>query len=228
MGDGLRVKVPPKDTAKHGSTCEKPGYPMFGGVTHSPYTQTTRRGNVVAVAVRGSGLLPPLLLLSALAGCRDSLTQVVVVLQSDLVVPTETDGVQTAVVEGPLPPGPNSGFGVGLTSAFPLAFGVTSGGITSTFSFTVQLTRGFNSGTGLPLIVVNRTVSDIRFVDEQTMMLVVPLLRACACQGTSCPSPGNPMCDAIDRPALLPFDPAVAPPSVSGSGLVFSVGNPPS
>ena len=192
---------------------------MFGGVTNGPYTQTTRRGNVVAVAVRGSGLLPPLLLLSALAGCRESLTQVVVVLQSDLVIPTETDGMQTAVMDGPLPPVPNSGFGVGLAGGgFPLAFGVTSGGVTSSFSFTVQLTRGFSTGT-LPSIVVSRTVSDIRFVDEQTMMLVVPLLRACACQGTSCPSPGNPMCDAIDRPALLPFDPAVAPPSVSGGGF---------
>ena len=151
-------------------------------------------------------MLPPLLLLSALAGCRESLTQVVVVLQSDLMIPTETDGMQTAVMDGPLPPVPNSGFGVGLTGGFPFAFGVTSGGVTSSFSFTVQLTRGFNTGT-LPSIVVSRTVSDIRFVDEQTMMLVVPLLRACACQGTSCPSPGNPMCDAVDRPALLPFDP---------------------
>ena len=33
------------------------------------------------------------------------------------------------------------------------------------------------------------------------------------------------MCDAIDQPALLPFDPAVAPPSISGSnGFVFSGG----
>ena len=53
-------------------------------------------------------MLPPLLLLSALAGCRESLTQVVVVLQSDLVIPTETDGMQTAVMDGPLPHSPGA------------------------------------------------------------------------------------------------------------------------
>jgi len=165
-----------------------------------------------------------LFLLSVFAGCRDSLTQVVVVLQSDLLVPTETDGIQTTVIDGPLPPSPGFGFGSGFLTGFPLSFGVTSGGTTSSFSFIVQLMRGANTGV-MPSIVVSRTVSDVRFADEQTMMLVVPLLRACACQGTSCPSPGNPMCDALVHPALLPFDPAVAPPSMSGNnGVVFSGG----
>ena len=43
-------------------------------------------------------------------------------------------------------------------------------------------------------------------------MLVVPMMRACACQGTSCPGPGNPDCDELHAPALQPFDPAVTPP----------------
>jgi hypothetical protein len=157
-------------------------------------------------------LVPSLLLLSALAGCRDSLTQVVVVVESDLAVPAETDGVQTAVIEGPAAPGQTI-FGSPLIGGFPLSFGVTSNGATPSFSFTAQLTRSTTT-PGNQLIVVSRTVTDIRFVDEQTMMLVVPLMRACACQGTSCPSPGNPLCDNVDRPALVPFDPAVAPPSM--------------
>jgi hypothetical protein len=44
-------------------------------------------------------------------------------------------------------------------------------------------------------------------------MVVLPLLRVCKCDGTSCPNPGNPDCDNIARPAVLPFDPEVAPPS---------------
>src|SRR5262245_5870426 len=102
------------------------------------------RGNVVAVAVRGSWSVPLLSLLSVVTGCREDLTQVVVVLQSDLVVPTEADGIQTRVTDGPFAPD-QSGFGPGffggglLTSGFPLSFGVNTGGQSSTFSFNVQL-----------------------------------------------------------------------------------------
>jgi hypothetical protein len=183
---------------------------------------------VVARGFRSVPLLLPLLSLPALAGCRDALSQVVVVLQSDLVVPTDADGIQTVVVAGPVAPSPSdfgAFFGSGqLTSSFPLSFGVNSGGDTSSFSFTVQLMHGFF--TGQPLIVVNRSVTDVRFVEEQTMMLVIPLLRACACEGTSCPSPGNPMCDAIDRPTLVPFDPAVAPPSTMGANGSINISPP--
>lgn len=166
--------------------------------------------------MRGLRSISPLLLLSVLAGCRDDLTQVVVVIQSDLVVPTETDSIQTLLAEGPLPPDPGgfNGFGGSgpLAPSFPLSFGVKSDGHTPSFSFNVQLMKGFNSGNP-SLIVVKRTITDVRFVDEQTLMLVVPLLRACACQGTSCPAPGDPQCDGIDQPTLQPFDPAIAPPS---------------
>ena len=83
--------------------------------------------------------------------------------------------------------------------------------MTTTFSITVRLFKGLTSPS--PALVISRTVTDIRFVPGQTMMLVLPMNRACACQGTSCPSPGNPECDNIDQPTLQPFDPAVAPPS---------------
>jgi hypothetical protein len=194
-------------------------------------TRAAGRGNVAAVAVRGSWSVSLLLLLSLVAGCRDDLTQVVVVLQSDLVVPGDTDSIQTRVVDGPFAPDPG-GFGAGFfgggplsTSGFPLSFGVQSGGQSSSFSFDVQLTKGFDSGQA-PLIVVSRTITDVRFVDEKTMMLVVPLMRACACAGTSCPAPGNPLCDAIDRPTLDPFDPDVAPPSMPNGNGTFGPGRP--
>jgi hypothetical protein len=60
------------------------------------------------------------------------------------------------------------------------------------------------------------------------MMLVLPMNRACACQGTSCPSPGDPECDNIDQPALQPFDSAVAPPSstVVGTNTGMAGGGP--
>ena len=182
------------------------------------------------MARRGIRFASSVLLLSALAGCRDDLTQVVVVLQSDLVVPTDTDGIQVMVGPGPIAPStfqPNVFFGSDLLSGnFPRSFGVTSGGSTSSFSANIQLMRGFSQGVP-PLIVVNRSVTDVRFVEEQTMMVLVPLLRACACQGTACPSPGDPQCDAINQPALQPFDPEVAPPSMPNLNGGFNGGPPP-
>ena len=115
--------------------------------------------------------LPALALSAALAGCQEPLTQVVVVLQSDLVVPTETDGIQTAVAEGPFAP---MFGGAGFTSfapvgnGFPLSIGVTSEGATPSFSIRVQLLVGFSQHLLPTAIAVDRTVTDIRFVDQQT------------------------------------------------------------
>jgi hypothetical protein len=88
-----------------------------------------------------------LLLLAALAGCHDPLTQVVVVFQSDLDIPTETDGLGILASDGPFAPdanaaGVNSGAPL-LDSHFPLSIGVSSAGATSTFSMTVLLLHGF-------------------------------------------------------------------------------------
>jgi hypothetical protein len=161
------------------------------------------------------------LLASVVAGCRPSITEVVVVLQSDLVVPADADAIQVAMDAGPAAPmiGQRGAAAImnGLTAGFPLAIGFTSGGMTPNFSLVVQLQLQSRAG-GPPSIVVSRTISDIRFVDEKTMMVVVPLLRACACDGTSCPSAGDPACDAIRTPTLQPFDPAVAPPSTMMTG----------
>jgi hypothetical protein len=167
-----------------------------------------------------------LLLMLSLAGCRDDLTQVVLVIQSDLSVPADVDGIDVSAVPGPFAPSANQFFSGGqLTAGFPLSVGFLSSGQTTSFSLVVRLFRGvFTAST--PALVVSRTVTDVRFADQRTMMLVLPMRRVCACQGTTCPIPGNPECDNIDQPALQPFDPAVAPPSTmmqvgGGGGGVF-------
>jgi hypothetical protein len=164
-------------------------------------------------------LVPVLLLFAALAGCHDPLTEVVLVFESDLNIPVDTNAVQISFRPGPEPP--QIGDFETQTSLspldglrFPVAVGVTSAGNTPDFSVTVQFMPGFNEpGT---TILVGRTISDIRFVDQQTMMLVVPFSRACACDGTSCPNDGNPDCESLRAPVLEPFDPSVAPPSSIG------------
>jgi len=173
--------------------------------------------------VRGlARVIPGLVLLAAVAGCTESATEVVVVLQSDLVVPTDVDGIRFDMNAGAVAPSGQPGSFTTLTGAaepFPLSIVFrpqetteTFPVATATFSLRVQLQRGVVDGPSLE-IVVTRAITDIRFIDEQRMMLVVPLLRACACTGTSCPNPGNPDCDDIQSPTLQLFDPAVAPPS---------------
>jgi len=163
--------------------------------------------------------LAPALLLLAVAGCHDPVTEVVLVLESDLVLPNDADTLQVATIAGPSAPAVND-FNVFTTQAslfgvaFPLSIGFSSGG-TQSFSLTVQLLR---AAAGTQTIVVSRSITNIRFVAQETMMLVVPLFRACACQGTSCPNPGDPDCDNLASPALEPFDPAVAPPNSMMAG----------
>jgi hypothetical protein len=158
-----------------------------------------------------------------LTGCRRDVTEVALVVQSDLAVPTDVEAMDVASVAGPFAPPANAFFGVGQNLApFPLSVGFESGGMTNTFSITVRLFKGVTSPS--PAVVVSRTVTDIRFVSEQTMMLVLPMNRACACQGTSCPSPGDPQCDNIDQPALQPFDSAVAPPSSTLGSIDMGTG----
>jgi len=166
-------------------------------------------------------------LLAPAAGCGDTPPPppeeeevVVVVLQSDLEVPRETDGLQVAIAAGAVAPQPNapqtSVIGLRLSGSgdLPAAIGIKAGPTSSSFSMTAQL-LDLASGTSLPGIVVSRSIADVRFVPDSKLMLVVPMLRACACEGTSCPLPGNPDCDNIIAPTPQPFDPAVVPPGTS-------------
>ena len=133
-----------------------------------------------------------LLPLLVLAGCHGDLTQVVLVVQSDLSVPSDVDGMDVSTIEGPFAPPVVPFFNqFGQTlPPFPLSVGFQSGGVTRSFSAVVRLVRNAFSTT--PTLVVSRTVTDVHFVDQQTMMLVFPMTRACACQGTACPDPAIP------------------------------------
>jgi hypothetical protein len=164
------------------------------------------------------------------AGCRDDLTQVVLVIESDLSVPSEVDGVDVLPMAGPFAPSGSSFFGNdGMhLQGFPVALGFVSSGKTADFSFVVRFFQGV-SQSPTPMLVVRRAVTDVRFVDQKTMMLDLQMLRVCACSGSTCPAPGNPACDDINQPPLVPFDPTVAPPSTnmpvpggSGGGPIFN------
>jgi hypothetical protein len=148
---------------------------------------------------------PAIAALPLLAGCLEEPAKVVVVLESDLAAPAEVNGLRVSVM--PAPP-KNQDFAVFANiGGFPQRIDFVSHD-TRSFSVSVRLLLGVVIDTGA--IVVDRSVTDVRFVDRQTRMLVVPLPRACACQGTSCPAPGDPACDDIASPELMPFDPARA------------------
>ena len=160
------------------------------------------------------GRLEPAVLLVALAGCHDPVTEVVVVIESDLSIPAEADRVDTSFAFGSAPPfNGNPGTTTVVTSLegrrFPISVGFTSRGSMPNFSTTVQVLHGIDEG-GQPNNEVSRTVTDIRFVHQETMMLVLQLLRVCACDGTSCAITDNPDCASLRNPTLQPFDPVVA------------------
>jgi hypothetical protein len=174
------------------------------------------RGRACLQAVRPGGRLR--LLAAALAaltgaGCQEDLTEVVVVLTSDI-TPSQNDAISVAATTGWDPPPLNDGAS-SLLSGFPVSFGVVSEhGSSDRFSVRVRITRS-TPPNFLTTVVVSRTVMGIPFTEGQLTMLVLPLRNECACQGTSCPNPGNPQCDDITAPTTEPFDATVAPPSTT-------------
>lgn len=159
--------------------------------------------------------LPLTLLTLPLGGCHDDPTVVALVMESDLIIPGDVDSLDVIATSGPFAPSVPSFFvGSGpLVGLFPLSIGFISYGDTDTFSFVVRLFHG-TFQTQQPALVMSRTVTDVRFVDQRTMMLLLQLPRACACTGSTCPTPdSDPRCANIQTPALVPFDPVVAPPS---------------
>jgi hypothetical protein len=167
---------------------------------------------------RGALAVP---LLALLAGCHDPITEVLLVVTSDLAIPTDVDFASISAVPGSSAGvgdvrGPMFGVPVGQ---FPISMGVQASQ-TEVFSARVQLFLSAN-----PIaVVVSRNVTAVRFVHGEVRMLVVPMKRACACQGTSCPLPGtNPDCDDLESPQTVPLDPKIAPPpgQTPPGGVVF-------
>ena len=145
----------------------------------------------------------------AAAGCHDQPTQVVLVVRSDLLVPSEVTSFSVTVAPGPFEPPLDSFLTTAPIATFPISVGIVSQGETPSFSLVARLVDEHDPANFL--IVVSKMVIDVRFVPEQTLMLLLDLPRSCACEGTSCPLPGDPLCDKITQPALVPFDAALAP-----------------
>jgi len=127
-----------------------------------------------------------------LGGCGD-VTEVVMVVDSDLTIPNDVDTIDIRV-------GSNGDAFTQPLVVLPATMGFLQGG-SSAFSVNVQLIRSRDRAT-----VVGRSASDVRFVEGRIMMLVLMLPAACACDGTNCPSPDtNPDCDSLVTPKLEPF-----------------------
>ena len=139
-------------------------------------------------------------------GCDDGgVTEVVIVVESDLAVPDEADAYDVTSIDGPFAPAPSPSFDLTKPiGAFPHELVFFPGAQGADFSVVVRLFRDVYHGT-TPTLIASRTVTDVRFVAGRTMMLPLPIARACTCAGTSCPTAGDPQCDNLDRPALRPY-----------------------
>ncbi|HVR02366.1 MAG TPA: hypothetical protein VMT47_09560, partial [Polyangia bacterium] len=82
----------------------------------------------------------------------------------------------------------------------PSTLGVTPSAGTTAFEVAVVLAGNM----GQPFL--QRKVSNIRFVPDQIRALFIPLLKACACNGTNCPHALDDGCRDITAPVLTSFD----------------------
>jgi hypothetical protein len=147
-------------------------------------------------ALRGAAGL--LALAASSLGCGGPVTEIVVVVDTDLTAPADFDALMVQL---------DSGFGENnVAFATNVRFPATLGLIpehegNAPFDLSVTLT---SSG----LLAVKRSASEVRFVKGETRMLFVGLSRTCQCQGTSCPDPRTaPLCARLVDPPLAPFDP---------------------
>lgn len=163
------------------------------------------------------------------SGCHEGITEVVVVVTSDLQPSQARWSVMLADFSSqdarPLYPGPSHPVGF-PAEEMPATMGITSGGQTQTFSGLVAL---YGPLAGGDTVLVERAFSGVDFVPHETRMLVMSLESDCiVCRGASCPtlpkfgseylpnldySWGNlsealPGCDLVNPPTL-PFDPSV-------------------
>jgi hypothetical protein len=165
--------------------------------------------------------------LLALAGCHSPVTEVVVVIDTDLRTPDDADTLNVQITSPHL--ATNQTFSAmrgvdgslisrGDLPTFPTTLGLLPdpGGL-APFSITVTLLR--SSPTTKEDVIAVRKATDVQFVRGQTRTLVLTLLRACACKGTSCPDPTTtPACADLVAPTLTPFDPTQVPHVVRADG----------
>jgi hypothetical protein len=164
--------------------------------------------------------------LLALTGCHQPVTEVVVVVDTDLSLPAEADTLELDVTTQSLDHAYVYGAGHAATTAgasalptFPATLGlVPADALDASFSVTASLAIAPAAGAARQ-VVVTRKVSDVRFVSGERRMLFISLLRECACASGSCSGVAtSSACLNVTNPILLPFDPAHLPqlPSTDG------------
>jgi hypothetical protein len=152
------------------------------------------------------------LALLAATGCHDPVTEIVLVVDTDVAIPAEASSLE---LELATPAGvftlAYSFDGAAAGTKFPATVGLVPGDAAGygPFDLTATLTRG--PLTGSNTVVVRREVFGLRFVRGATRALFLSLGRACACQGTTCPEALTPSCADLHAPTLTPFDPAQLP-----------------
>jgi hypothetical protein len=130
------------------------------------------------------------------AGCHDPVTEIVVVVDSDLSVPSEIDSVTIDGTGAPITLDLQAG-----GSSLPATLGLLpTGDNPPPFALVVQATRQGQ-------VVVSRSAANVRFVQKESRALLVSLLRACACFTPPCAAPSAAACADLDAPELVPLDP---------------------
>ena len=155
------------------------------------------------------GVLIAALAAVALTGCFADPTEVVVVVDTDAKPFTDFGTIQFMFSSG------EQAFGD--PSRLPATVGVRPQGPSTEFDVLVNLGVGANAPpfdpTGRsPLPFAVRKASNVRFVNGEMRVLLLPILRACACVDasgmptTSCPHALDPDCQDLTDPSLAEFD----------------------
>jgi hypothetical protein len=149
--------------------------------------------------------------LLALAGCHDPVTEIVLVVDTDLSAPTEVNQLD---LEIDAPAGPTrQQFDLSARGAatFPATVGLVPADAAGFGAIDVTVSLVNTQGGPQALPILRRKASGVRFVRGAVRMLFISLSRTCACVGTSCPNALDAACADVVDPTLAPFDPSHLP-----------------
>lgn len=140
------------------------------------------------------------------AGCHDPVTEVVVVVDTNLAVPTDFE-LLTLEISPASQHIQRESYDLGSPNApaFPLTLGLVPGGVPGDEPFDVTAALLHREGSSTT-IVVQRKATGVRFVKGATRALTLFFPSACACHGTNCPNPALSECNDLVAPTLPPFD----------------------
>ena len=134
------------------------------------------------------------------SGCHDPVTEIVLVVDSDLAVPTEIDGLTINGAGAPI--------AVDLKTAgvvLPATLGLLpTGDNPPPFTVSAQATHQGQ-------VVASRHATNVRFIHGQRRVLLLSLVRACACLAPPCAANTDSLCADLDDPALPVLDPGHLP-----------------